>query len=158
MKIRNYYFWLAAIVNIAIDIFSKRAIVELLRVERTSIAIIPNIFHFTYIRNHGAAFSMLEGNPLLRWLSLIVSLILVAIAIFKAFSNIWEQLGFGLILAGAVGNGIDRLFFNGSVVDFIDLRIINFAIFNWADVSINLGIICLLIHTFTYQTKQSNSN
>ena len=158
MKIRNYYFWLAAIVNIAIDISSKRAIVELLKVERTSIAVIPNIFHFTYIRNHGAAFSILEGNPLLRWLSLVVSLVLVAIAILKIFSNIWEQLGFGLILAGAVGNGIDRLFFDGSVVDFIDLRIINFAIFNWADVSINLGIICLLIHTFIYQPKQSNSN
>ena len=157
MKIRNYYFWLAAIVNITIDILSKRAIVEILKVERTSIAIIPNIFHFTYIRNHGAAFSILAGNPLLRWLSLIVSLILIAIAIFKTFSNIWEQLGFGLILAGAVGNGIDRLFFDGSVVDFIDLRIINFAIFNWADISINLGIICLLIHTFIYQPQQSKS-
>jgi signal peptidase II len=148
MKIRNYYFWLAAIVNIIVDIASKRAIVELLRVERTSIPLIPNIFHLTYIRNHGAAFSILEGNPLLRWLSLIVSLILIAIAIFRTFDNIWEQLGFGLILAGAVGNGIDRLFFDGSVVDFIDLRIINFAIFNWADVSINAGIICLLIHSF----------
>ena len=158
MKIRNHYFWLAAIVNITIDILSKRAIVETLRVERTSIAIIPNIFHFTYIRNHGAAFSILAGNPLLRWLSLIVSLILIAIAIFKTFSNVWEQLGFGLVLAGAVGNGIDRLFFDGSVVDFIDLRIINFAIFNWADISINLGIICLLIHTFIYQPKQPNSN
>ena len=158
MKIRNYYFWLAAIINITIDILSKRAIVEVLKVERTSIAIIPNIFHFTYIRNHGAAFSILAGNPLLRWLSLVVSLILIAIAIVKTFSNIWEQLGFGLILAGAVGNGIDRLFFDGSVVDFIDLRVINFAIFNWADISINLGIVCLLIHTFIYQPKQSNSN
>lgn len=158
MKIKNYYFWLAAIINITIDVLSKRAIVETLKIERTSIAIIPNIFHFTYIRNHGAAFSMLEGNPLLRWLSLIVSLILIAIAIFKTFSNIWEQLGFGSILAGAVGNGIDRLFFDGSVVDFIDLRIIKFAIFNWADISINLGIVCLLIHTFVYQPKQPNSN
>ena len=157
MKIRNYYFWLAAIINITIDILSKRAIVEILKVERASIAIIPNIFHFTYIRNHGAAFSILAGNPLLRWLSLIVSLILMAIAIFKTFSNIWEQLGFGLILAGAVGNGIDRLFFDGSVVDFIDLRIINFAIFNWADISINLGIVCLLVHTFIYQPQQSKS-
>lgn len=158
MKIRNYYFWLAAIVNITVDILTKRAIVEMLKIEQTSIAIIPNVFHFTYIRNHGAAFSILEGNPLLRWLSLIVSLILITIAIVKTFSNVWEQLGFGLILAGAVGNGIDRLFFDGSVVDFIDLRIIKFAIFNWADVSINLGIICLLIHTFIYQSKQPNSN
>lgn len=158
MKIRNYYFWLAAIFNITVDILTKRAIVEMLKIEQTSIAIIPNVFHFTYIRNHGAAFSILEGNPLLRWLSLIVSLILITIAIVKTFSNVWEQLGFGLILAGAVGNGIDRLFFDGSVVDFIDLRIIKFAIFNWADISINLGIICLLIHTFIYQPKQPNSN
>lgn len=148
MKIRNYYFWVAAIGNVIIDIISKRAIVENLQVERTSIPIIPNIFHFTYIRNYGAAFSMLEGSPWLGWLSLIVSIILIAIGIFRNFNNIWEQVGFGLILAGAAGNGIDRLFFGGSVVDFIDLRIINFAIFNWADISINVGVICLLIHSF----------
>ena len=148
MKIRNYYFWIAAIGNVIIDIISKRAIVENLQVERTSIPIIPNIFHFTYIRNYGAAFSMLEGSPWLGWLSLIVSIILIAIGIFRNFNNIWEQVGFGLILAGAAGNGIDRLFFGGSVVDFIDLRIINFAIFNWADISINVGVICLLIHSF----------
>ncbi|WP_373543868.1 signal peptidase II [Chamaesiphon sp.] len=148
MKIRNYYFWVAAIGNVIIDIISKRAIVENLRFERTSVPIIPNIFHFTYIRNYGAAFSMLEGSPWLGLLSLIVSIILIAIGIFRNFKNIWEQVGFGLILAGAAGNGIDRLFFGGSVVDFIDLRVINFAIFNWADVSINIGVICLLIHSF----------
>jgi signal peptidase II len=70
--------------------------------------------------------------------------------------TIWEQLGYGLILAGAVGNGIDRLFFGGSVVDFIDLRIINFAIFNWADISINIGIACLLIHNFIDRTPKSS--
>jgi signal peptidase II len=157
MKIRNYYFWIAAIGNVAIDILSKRLIVENLRVERTSIPIIPHIFHFTYIRNHGAAFSILEGQPWLGWLSLVVSIILIIIGIVRNFSSIWEQLGFGLILAGAAGNGIDRLFFGGSVVDFIDLRIINFAIFNWADISINLGIVCLLVHSFIDRPHRSNS-
>jgi signal peptidase II len=155
MKIRNYYFWVAAIVNITIDILTKRAIVENLRIERTSIPIIPNIFHFTYIRNYGAAFSILEGQPWLAWLSLLVSIVLIAIGIFRTFSDRWEQLGFGLILAGAAGNGIDRLFFGGSVVDFIDLRIINFAIFNWADISINVGIICLLISNFINPLRRS---
>jgi signal peptidase II len=157
MKIRNAYFWVAAISNIIIDVLSKKAIVENLRVERTSIPIISNIFHFTYIRNYGAAFSMFEGHQWLGWLSLFVSAILVTIGIVKKFTHILEQLGFGLILAGAAGNGIDRLFFGGSVVDFIDLRIINFAIFNWADISINLGIFCLLIHSFFYQPRRSNS-
>ena len=156
MKIKNYYFWLAAIVNITIDILSKRAIVETLQVQNNSIALIPNIFHFTYILNPGAAFGILKGNPLLPWLSLVVSLILIWIAISRIFSDIWEQLGFGLILAGAAGNGIDRLFFNGFVVDFIDFRIIKFAIFNWADVSINAGIICLLIHIFIDRDRPAN--
>ncbi len=155
MKIRNYYFWIIAIANIVIDILSKRAIVENLQVERTSIPLIPHILHFTYIRNHGAAFSIFEGHQWLGWLSLIVSMILMAIGIFKTFTNIWEELGFGLILAGAAGNGIDRLFFGGSVVDFIDLRIINFAIFNWADISINLGIACLLIGTLIDPSRRS---
>ena len=115
----------------------------------------PNVLHFTYIRNTGAAFSLFQGQDWLRWLSLIVTLALIAIGIFKSFGNIWEQLGLGFILAGAAGNGIDRLFY-GSVVDFIDLRLINFAIFNWADISINLGIICLLIHTLLYQPQRSN--
>ena len=154
MKIRNHYFWMAAIGSLAVDILSKQAIVHNLHVLQ-SIPLIPNIFHLTYIRNNGAAFSLFQGQYWLRWLSLGVSLGLIVFGIIKSFANIWEQLGFGLILAGAAGNGIDRLFF-GSVVDFIDIRAINFAIFNWADVSINLGIFCLLIHAFIYQPRQSN--
>jgi signal peptidase II len=153
MKVRNYYFWVAAIGSITIDILSKQAIVHHLQVMQ-SIPLIPHVFHFTYIRNNGAAFSLFQGQDWLRWLSLVVSLVLIAIGLFRSFANIWEQLGFGLILAGAAGNGIDRLFF-GSVVDFIDLRLINFAVFNWADVSINLGIICLLIHTLIDRPQQS---
>jgi signal peptidase II len=154
MQVRNYYLWITAIVNITIDILSKQAIVRNLQVLQ-SVSLIPNVVHFTYIRNTGAAFSLFQGHDWLRWLSLVVSLALIAIGLFKSFRNIWEQLGLGFILAGAAGNGIDRLFF-GSVVDFIDLRLINFAIFNWADVSINLGIICLLIHTF-FDRSHSNS-
>lgn len=152
MTIKNYYFWLAAIGSITIDILTKQAIVHNFQVMQ-SVPLIPHVLHLTYIRNSGAAFSLFQGQDWLRWLSLVVSVGLIAIGIFKSFST-WEQWGFGLILAGAAGNGIDRLFF-GSVVDFIDLRLINFAIFNWADVSINLGIICLLIYTY-YPTRRTN--
>jgi signal peptidase II len=154
MKFRNYYFWIAAIASILIDICSKQAIVRNFHLLQT-LPLIPNILHFTYIRNNGAAFSLFQGHEWLRWLSLLVSLILMAIGLFKSFNNIWEQLGFGLILAGAAGNGIDRFLF-GSVVDFIDLRLISFAIFNWADVSINLGIVCLLIYSFLDRSPRSN--
>jgi signal peptidase II len=154
MQVRNYYLWIAAIVSLTIDIVSKQAIVRNFQLMQ-SVPLVPNVLHFTYIRNTGAAFSLFQGHDWLRWLSLVVSLTLIAIGLFKSFNNIWEQLGLGFILAGAAGNGIDRLFF-GSVVDFIDVRLINFAIFNWADVSINLGIICLLIYTFFYQPRSSS--
>ena len=154
MRIRNYYFWLVAIVSLVLDIVSKQAISRNLQVMQT-IPLIPNVFHLTYLRNNGAAFSLFQGHEWLRWLSLVVSLVLIAIGLVRSFTNIWEQLGFGLILAGAAGNGIDRLFY-GSVIDFIDVRLINFAIFNLADVSINLGIICLLIFNIKDRSPRPN--
>jgi signal peptidase II len=72
---------------------------------------------------------------------------LIVLAWFGPRINRWEQAGYGLILGGALGNGIDR-FVSGHVVDFIDFRIIRFPVFNLADVFINAGIICLLIATF----------
>jgi len=56
----------------------------------------------------------------------------------------WQQIGYGFVLAGAIGNGIDR-FATGEVVDFLDFRLINFPVFNVADICINIGIVCLLI-------------
>lgn len=63
-----------------------------------------------------------------------------------------EQWGYGFILAGALGNGIDRFLF-GYVVDFLDFRLIKFPVFNVADVSINLGIIFLLLSSFQRTEK-----
>ncbi|MFN7860151.1 MAG: signal peptidase II, partial [Pseudanabaena sp.] len=80
----------------------------------------------------------------LKWVSMLVSLGLVTFGVFAKNLNRWEQAGYGFILAGAAGNGIDR-FVAGYVVDFIDIRIIRFAIFNIADISINVGLACLVI-------------
>jgi signal peptidase II len=154
MKIKNinYYFWIVAIGSLALDIFSKQSITQNLQLMQ-SVPIIPKILNFTYVRNTGAAFSLFQGHDWLRWLSLIVSLALIVVGIVKPLANRWEQLGYGCILAGAMGNGIDRWRF-GSVVDFIELKFIHFAVFNWADISINLGIIFLLIHTLVYQPSK----
>ena len=110
--------------------------------------IIPDVFHFTYVTNTGAAFSLFSGQvEWLRWLSLGVSLVLIALAWFGQNLNYWDQFGYGLILGGALGNGIDR-FVLGYVVDFLDFRLINFAVFNLADSFISIGIVCLLIASF----------
>ncbi|MGB3401524.1 MAG: signal peptidase II [Microcoleaceae cyanobacterium] len=148
---RNPIFWIAAIISLIFDHLTKFWVVQTfeLTVPPETLPIVPDVFHFTYVVNTGAAFSLFSNGGVywLRWLSLIVSLALMAMAWFGPRGDRVEQLGYGLILGGALGNGIDR-FIAGHVVDFLDFRLIRFPVFNLADVSINLGIICLLITIF----------
>ncbi|PMB52489.1 signal peptidase II [Fischerella thermalis CCMEE 5201] len=147
MRLKNKFFWIIAFVAFFLDQITKFWVVQTFSLQQT-LPLLPGIFHLTYVTNTGAAFSLLSGKvEWLRWLSLGVSLALIALAWFGPLLNRWEQLGYGLILGGAMGNGIDR-FALGYVVDFLDFRLINFPVFNLADVFINIGIVCLLIATF----------
>ncbi|MDJ0734098.1 MAG: signal peptidase II [Nostocaceae cyanobacterium] len=148
MRLKNRFFWIAALVSFFLDQVTKYWVVQTFDSEGTTMPLIQGVFHFTYVTNTGAAFSLFAGKvEWLRWLSLAVSLALIALAWFGPVLDFWERLGYGFILGGAVGNGIDR-FILGYVVDFLDFRLINFPVFNLADVFINIGIICLLIATF----------
>ncbi|MDZ8056264.1 MAG: signal peptidase II [Aulosira sp. ZfuVER01] len=144
MRLKNQLFWLAAFLAFFIDQLTKYWVVQTFKLGQT-LPLLQDVFHFTYVTNTGAAFSLLSGKvEWLRWLSLGVSLVLIGLALFGPLLNFWDQLGYGLILGGAVGNGIDR-FILGYVVDFLDFRLINFAVFNMADSFISIGIVCLLI-------------
>jgi signal peptidase II len=149
-RYKNYWFWVVATIAILLDHLTKFWVVKNFQLTNPADtwAIIPNVFHFTYVVNTGAAFSLFSNGGVnwLKWLSLIVSLALMLWALYGPRFNLWEQLGYGFILGGAFGNGIDR-FLAGHVVDFLDFRLINFPIFNLADVFINIGIACLLINT-----------
>lgn len=154
MYLKNRLFWLAAIISFVLDQLTKYWIVHNFNLTETQ-PLLSGVFHLTYVTNTGAAFSLLSGNVAwLRWLSLAVSLGLMALAWFGETLSILEQLGYGLILGGAMGNGIDR-FASGSVVDFLDFRLIQFPVFNFADMFINLGIVCLLIATFSHAPASS---
>ncbi|MEB3210521.1 MAG: signal peptidase II [Leptolyngbyaceae bacterium] len=147
MSIKNRLFWIAAFISLMIDQLTKYWVVQSFKIGDT-LPLWDGVFHFTFVTNTGAAFSLFsESGGWLKWLSLIVSLGLVALAIIGPVMNRWEQAGFGFILGGALGNGLDR-FASGEVVDFLDFRLINFPIFNMADVFINIGIICILITAF----------
>jgi signal peptidase II len=144
MRLKNRLFWIAAFVAFFLDQLTKYWVVQTFILGQT-LPVLQGIFHLTYVTNTGAAFSLLSGKvEWLRWLSLGVSLVLMALALFSPVLNRWDQLGYGLILGGAMGNGIDR-FVLGYVVDFLDFRLINFAVFNVADSFISIGIVCLLI-------------
>lgn len=148
---KNSTFWIAATISLVVDHLTKFLVVQTfeLTTPPQTIPILPGIFHITYVVNTGAAFSMFSNGGVywLRWMSLLVSLGLMLWAWFGPRFFPWEQWGYGLILGGALGNGIDR-FISGHVVDFFDFRLIQFPVFNVADISINVGIICLLIAAF----------
>ena len=104
-----------------------------------------NLLSLTYVHNTGAAFSMLEGA---RWLFIILGIIaLNVIFIFfikdKKLNN-FEIITYSLLLSGILGNLIDR-FLYGYVIDFIDINLFNFAIFNFADSFMVIGVILLMI-------------
>jgi len=163
MRLKNRFFWIAAFVIVILDQLTKNQVVSAAKswqletiiesktgniIYRPTLALIQGIFHFTYVKNDGAAWSILSGHiDLLRFLSLAVSLVLIAVACFGSALNFWDQLGYGFILGGAMGNGIDR-FILSYVVDFLDFRLINFPVFNVADSFISIGIVCLLISSF----------
>ena len=156
MSFKNRLFWIAGSVGLIFDQLTKYLIARSLELTE-SIPLWEGVFHFTYVTNKGAAFGLFrESGGWLRWLSLTVSLGLMALAWFGPKMQRWEQVGYGFILAGALGNGIDR-FLYGEVIDFLDIRLINFAIFNIADVCINIGIICLLISAFGQSEKSARS-
>ncbi len=145
---KNRLFWIIGIVGFILDQVTKFAISQTFTEVGETVPLWDGVFHFTYVINTGAAFSLFPGGVVwLRWLSLFVSIGLIAFAWFSPRLNRVEQLGYGFVLAGAVGNGIDR-FLLGYVVDFLDFRAINFPVFNLADVCINIGIIFLLIAAF----------
>lgn len=154
MRLKNHLFWMVAIIGLVLDQLTKYWVVQNFNLTETR-PLLPGVFHLTYVTNTGAAFSLLTGKvDWLRWLSLAVSLGLMALAWFGPVLNTFEQMGYGWILGGALGNGIDR-FVAASVVDFLDFRLIHFPVFNLADVFINIGIVCLLIATFYHSPASS---
>lgn len=110
-----------------------------------SVAVIPNVLHFTYIHNSGAVFGILKDHP---WVFNTVTVICVAAALVLLVSGrvkrklyIWA---IGLIISGGIGNMIDRLSLK-YVVDFIEVKFIYFPyIFNIADCCVVIGC-CLIV-------------
>ena len=106
---------------------------------------IPNLVSLTYLQNRGAAFSILQDQ---QFLFAVITLVVVVGAIWYLHKHmedsLWMVLGLTLIIAGGLGNFIDRVS-QGFVVDMFHLDFINFAIFNVSDSYLTVGVIILLI-------------
>lgn len=142
-----------AVVLIAIDQIVKNWAEEVLT--KGEIAVIENVLYFKYAENTGVAFSMFSDN---RWMLIgVTSVMLIVVLAFFLSGKVTdklEQFSLALILAGGVGNLIDRISL-GYVIDFIDVRIINFAIFNIADICICVGAFLLCVAVYISDKKEA---
>ena len=106
------------------------------------------LFKLDFVKNYGAAFNIFSGNRIfLSFISIIFSILLIYLMLSKNNFKSIDLYSYSFILGGTIGNGVDRIL-KGYVIDFINLNIINFPVFNIADISINIGFIFLLYSIF----------
>lgn len=137
---------LIIVVGLVIDLVTKAIFANLLEYGDKTIEVIPNFFRFIYVENDGAAYGMLGGKT---WVLILITIVFiigfVAYYVFNHSTNMWFNISIGLIISGAIGNLVDRIFFEGIVRDFISIEIFNF-IFNVADMWITFGVICFAVY------------
>lgn len=133
-------FYIVTLIALVIDRITKILVDNFL--SNKVIFLIKDFFYLTYVKNEGAAFSILTSKRLLLILLSLIAVIFIYYYIKKYKKN---SIGYSLLLGGIIGNLIDRLFF-GFVIDFIGVIIFNyhFPIFNFADIFIVIGAFLIL--------------
>lgn len=148
---------LAALVLIGLDQAVKYWALTSLQAQHT-IPLIENVFHLTYVENRGAAFSLFAQFDS-RWifvtLACVITIVILVVLQKKLMQTALGRWSLVLVAAGALGNAIDRVV-HGFVVDLFDFRLINFPVFNVADIFICVGGALFVIY-FLFQHKDEKS-
>ncbi len=152
-KVIRFIVWLAFL--LIIDQLLKQWIKANLNIGQ-SITVIRDMFEITHVENTGVAFGMLSGKG--AWLAPIA----IIVAGFAGYTYVnhkendkWFGAGMVLLAAGAIGNFIDRIFNNGKVVDFIDVKFIH--VFNVADMCITAAVI-ILLGKWAFESRKQDPN
>ncbi|MDX1770886.1 MAG: signal peptidase II [Planococcaceae bacterium] len=155
-----YIYYLVAVIIVALDQWTKWLVVNNMELGER-IPLLDPTFALLSHRNRGAAWGMLEGQI---WLFSIVTVIVIAGILYyfhkEAKGKPLFQLSLMILLGGAIGNFIDRLYL-GEVVDFIDvlIPIINydFPIFNIADAALTIGVVMVMIVLFLEEKREKKT-
>ena len=124
-----------------------------------TIEIISNFFHVTYVQNRGIAFGVFQGKINAISIATTIAIIGIIIYFFKNFKKIEviERIAYMVIISGAIGNMIDRIF-RGYVVDMLDFRGIWQYVFNLADVYINIGVALIFLDILLKLKNKESQN
>ncbi len=113
--------------------------------------IIEDVLHLTYLENRGAAFGMMAGQKwLLIWGTGLILLIMVLAVMIGKIPGTLPNVIVCVIIGGGVGNLIDRVY-RGYVIDYIQVRFVDFAIFNFADMCVVVGVALLILYIFFHE-------
>lgn len=146
--------YILSIIFLLIDIFTKQLVKNTLNLY-DSIPIIPNFFSITYVINDGAAFSILKGEL---WLFIILGFVLLFFIFYylqKEKLNIYKTIYYSFLIAGVLGNLLDRMLYKG-VIDFLDFTIFSYnaPIFNLADTFIVISVILIVFESLKEVLKK----
>ena len=155
MKKRPY---IIAFIFFLIDLISKQIIMHVMNLNE-SIKVISHFFSLTYVRNNGAAWSILKDERILLMIVTVIVLFLINKYMNREELSKIEELTYGIIIGGIVGNLFDRIIY-GSVIDFLDFNIFgyNYPVFNLADTFIVVGIMLLIIVSIRKEHYGKNSS
>lgn len=139
---------------IVIDFISK----ILIKTYNVNAIIIPDFFSINFVKNTGAAFSILQGYTIV---FIVISIIAIYIIDKRYINDNMKRLetySISLLIGGIIGNLIDRVIY-GYVIDFISFKIFNyyFPIFNIADICITIGVILLVINIIWGEKNDNKS-
>ncbi len=122
-----------------------------------TLPLIEGVLHFTYATNTGSAFSLFSGfTEVLSVVTFLVILVMLFGIVVNYLGSTFMNWCLAAIVGGGIGNLIDRVA-RGYVVDFIDFRLIHFAIFNVADIFVVVGVILLLIYLLFFESKRAKA-
>lgn len=156
MRFKNRKWTLLILFIIILDQLVKGLVVNNLS-KVDSVTVIPHILSFIYVKNTGAAFSILSDKTVvLGVISILFCIGVIAYWCIKKPNSQMLTFSLSLLLAGAFGNAVDRIV-RGFVVDFIEVTFIKFPVFNIADISITFGMVFLMIYLLFFD-KDGNKN
>ncbi len=144
--------FLTVVLLTALDQATKLWAVKALR-PVGEIPVFEGVFNLRYVENTGAAFSILQGKTfLLTVIPIAACVFMIYILSVKKVNSKLGNWGITLILSGALGNLIDRVF-RGAVVDMFDFELINFPVFNVADICVTVGAVLFFIYAIFFYDK-----
>ncbi len=120
--------------------------------------LIPHVVELRFVLNPGMAFSLLSGKQLFLILATSAALLLVAYGLFfRSRGKYLQQAALLLVLGGGIGNLIDRVL-AGEVVDYINLLFMRFAVFNFADICVCVGVALWVLEIFLEESHAGNAD